>query len=623
MIFAAVVSADAKEISPMPMNPPPPRIVRRLGSRFLLLLAAYLVVSTVLPLAAAGAETSNYKKPKPVNLKKLLIKSHLTAKNKRTLEKIRKLRSILGYEVVFLGERLYRDTYFDSADLYLYRNNMFYRVREDYDGQVKIEFQDRGSIQDDAFTRPIYSASVPLDRVSLAKQGRLTDNGPARRLKEAVGNREVKKAQLFVESYGTSILLRKDGKRSYRLTLTSGKYVGLDGKKLKRPFWAIEVEMIARPSAKTHVQELKRITNFLLSEFELQGTKKSVYQRGIEKAVLVRPEETLIYPIRVLGGTRGELFEQFNLADAVAFTPDGRLLAGDTDNARFKIYTFRENRESIQIIGQEGSKPGEFDHALVIALPEGRKIFHQVQGIALNKNGLIYVVDQGNRRLQAFSVDGRALPERTITIRDCPKQKPDCPDGLVPPTKKGEYTSLQGLAIDQEGALYLSDKGMNRVYKFLPDGRLDPAFKFQAFDQATGKPILFEPESLAVHGKNIFVADEGHGNIKIFDRKSGALISAADGFGGEVFGGTVSGLAVLDDYLFVVNDNRDRVVVFRIDREEPRFLHAFAGDFDSADGIGIDPMGRFIALADQGHDRILLFSQPEILKLLESKSNVR
>ena len=61
---------------------------------------------------------------------------------------------------------------------------------------------------------------------------------------------------------------------------------------MKKPFWAVEVEVIARPVTKTHVQELKRITDFLVSQFKLQDTKKSTYERSIEKAVLVRPDET-------------------------------------------------------------------------------------------------------------------------------------------------------------------------------------------------------------------------------------------------------------------------------------------------------------------------------------------
>ncbi|MEE8075851.1 MAG: hypothetical protein V3T60_09535, partial [Candidatus Binatia bacterium] len=154
------------------------------GCRFLAVLTAYIAVATIFSFVASAAETLDLQGPKRTDLKKLEIKTHLTAR-KRTLEKIKKRKNILDYEVILAGERFYRDTYLDTADLHLYRHQMFYRVREDYDGQVWIEFQDRGSVKDSVLIQPIYFAPVPLDQVSLAKQGGLTDNGSARRLKEA------------------------------------------------------------------------------------------------------------------------------------------------------------------------------------------------------------------------------------------------------------------------------------------------------------------------------------------------------------------------------------------------------------------------------------------------------
>ncbi|MGH7834199.1 MAG: NHL repeat-containing protein, partial [Candidatus Binatia bacterium] len=250
-------------------------------------------------------------------------------------------------------------------------------------------------------------------------------------------------------------------------------------------------------------------------------------------------------------------------------------------------------------------------------LPEGRQIYDQVQGIAVNSAGLIHVVDQGNLRIQVFDPEGRPLPERTVSLRYCPKDQPECAEGLVYPARKDEYRSLQGLAIDSEGAIYLSDKGTGRVYKFRPDGTYDPAFKFEAHDRATGKSILREPESLAIHREKLFVADERNGNIKIFHRNSGSLIGA---FGTEWFGGHVEGLAVLHDYLFAVDSNQKRFVVFNIKAEQPAFIQAFAGDFESADGIAIDPTGKFLAIADQGNVRILLYSLPEILERVRAQT---
>ncbi len=607
----------------MPIDLPKTRKIQRSHCKVLLVLTACLAASTVLTPVAGGQEKSEFQTTKRVRPSEKHTISQLTAKDRTILDKIRKRKDILGYELVLTGKRFYRDTYLDSADLQLYRNQMFYRVRENYDGQVRIELKDRGGIKAGAFTRHINSTPVPLDRVKLAKQGRLTDGDLVIRLKEAIRHRKSDKAQLLVEYYGYNILFRKNGEQPYLLTLISGKYIGLTGKKLKRPFLAADLEAIASPATKKQVRELTRITDFLISEFKFQAANKSIYGRGVEETVLLRPEETMIYPVRVLGGTKGKFFEQFNQADAVAFMPDGRLLAGDTDNARFKIYTLGERSQTIQVIGKEGSNPGEFDHSFILTLPDGYRMHKQVQGIAVNKNGFFYVIDQGNTRVQAFDFQGRVLPEKSITVRYCPKERPNCPDGLFPTIKKGDWASLQGLAIDSEGALYISDKGRNRVYKILPDGRLDPAFKLQAINEVTGQSILDEPESLAVHRELVFVADEINGNIKTFNRRTGAVIGTTDGFGREWLGEGAEGLAVLDKYLFAVDFHQNRIVVFDIKGEKPKFIHALVGDFESADGIAIDPTGKYIALVDQGNHRILLYSQPEILELLESKGGVR
>jgi 6-phosphogluconolactonase (cycloisomerase 2 family) len=152
----------------------------------------------------------------------------------------------------------------------------------------------------------------------------------------------------------------------------------------------------------------------------------------------------------------------------------------------------------------------------------------------------------------------------------------------------------------------------------LPDGKLDPSFKLQELDAATGKPILKEPESMAVYQDRLFVANEGTGEIKIFHRRSGNLIGSAQGFGADVFGGDVEGLAVHGDYLFAVDVQKSRIAVFDLKSESPVFLFAFVGEFESADGIAIDPKGRFVAVADQGNLRIVLYSLPEILETLKT-----
>ncbi|MGH7834287.1 MAG: hypothetical protein ACREQK_11630, partial [Candidatus Binatia bacterium] len=135
-------------------------------------------------------------------------------------------------------------------------------------------------------------------------------------------------------------------------------------------FWlSVALGNFAALAAQLH--EAKRFTDSLASDPQPGRTSQSLRQDGIEKRVLVRPEEKRIEPVHVFGGAKGKFIEQFDVPDAVAFTLDGRLVAGDTDNARFKIYTAGERSVNIQVIGRAGSGPGEFGHDLVTTLPEG------------------------------------------------------------------------------------------------------------------------------------------------------------------------------------------------------------------------------------------------------------
>jgi sugar lactone lactonase YvrE len=287
------------------------------------------------------------------------------------------------------------------------------------------------------------------------------------------------------------------------------------------------------------------------------------------------------------------------------------LVAGDTENARFKIYRFDERFQSVQIVGREGSAAGEFSHGLVAKL-RGLTIYHQVQGIAVDKNGNIFVIDQGNQRIQVFDPGGKALPEKTIALNYCPAETPRCAQGLWRAVK-GQYTSLQGLAIDQDGGVFVSDRGTSRIYRFLSDGRLDPSFYLPEADLTTGKPILKEPESMALYQDKLFVANEGTGDIKILDRKRGTPVGPAASFGADVFAGDAEGLAVVRDYLFAVDVQNTRIAVFDLTSTPPKFLMGFVGDYESADGIAIDPTGKYVAVADQGNLRVVLYSLPEIL----------
>lgn len=521
-------------------------------------------------------------------------------------------KEILNYRVEFMSERRYRETFFDSADLFLHQRGMYFRVKESFDGTARLDFAAGGSAKDPAGLRPIHSVALPASRLLAARDGRLDDAGLLKNLPLPAG-RDFKKVQLVAEYARHSIALARTGKPEFVVSLLAGSFEGFSGRKLRKEFWALDVEPVGRPTT-AQLPEIKRIREYLIKELKFEREAISLYAQGVERVVLLRPDERRLEAVKIVGGSRGNSPDQFNEPDAVAFTLDGRLIAADTDNARFKIYRFDDRSQSVLIVGREGSAAGEFGHDLIIKLPTVT-YYYQVQGIAVDKAGNILVLDQGNQRIQVFDADGKALPEKTIALKYCPAETPHCAQGLWRAVK-GQYTSLQGLAVDPDGAVFVSDSGTSRIYRYLPTGLIDPSFNLPELHPVTKKPILKEPESMAFYQDKLLVASEGTGDIKIFDRRSGTPVGPAAGFGADIFASDAEGLAVIDDYLFVMDVNNTRIAVFDLTATPPKFLLGFVGDYDSADGIAIDPTGKYVAVADQGNLRIVLYSLPEILNHL-------
>ncbi len=521
-------------------------------------------------------------------------------------------KEILNYRVEFMGERRYRETFFDSAELMLFQRGMYYRVKESFDGKVQLDFGPGASASAAVGPMPMHSIALPATNLLAVRDGRLNDIAELVKNLPPPAAQGSKQIQLVADYGRHSVALARTGKPEFIVSLLAGNLEGFSGRKLRKEFWALEIEAVGGPSA-AQLAEIQRIRDYLIDELKFQREAKSLYAYGVDKAVRLRPDERRLETVNSLGGSRGNAPDQFDEPDALAFTLDGRLIAADTENARFKIYRLDEASQSIQIVGREGTAAGDFGHGLVLKT-RGLTVYHQVQGIAVDKSGLIYVIDQGNQRVQVFNPDGKVLPEKAIAMKYCPSETPRCA-GAIWRALKGQYTSLQGLAVDQDGGVFVSDSGTSRLYRYLPNGELDGNFNVPELHPLSNKPLLKEPENMALYQDKLFVANEGTGDIRIFNRKSGASIEPGS-FGADVFAGDAEGLAVMGDYLFAVDVQNSRIAVFDLRNTPPKFVMGFVGDHESADGIAIDPTGKFVAIADQGNLRIVLYSLPEILNHL-------
>jgi DNA-binding beta-propeller fold protein YncE len=109
--------------------------------------------------------------------------------------------------------------------------------------------------------------------------------------------------------------------------------------------------------------------------------------------------------------------------------------------------------------------------------------FHRPTNVALAADGSLYVTDgYGNARVHKFTPDGRLLFSWG-----------------EPGDKPGQFNLPHGIALDQEGLVYVADRENSRVQVFDPQGR----FLSEWTDVARPMQVAIDPQ------QNVFVAEVG------------------------------------------------------------------------------------------------------------------
>jgi sugar lactone lactonase YvrE len=126
----------------------------------------------------------------------------------------------------------------------------------------------------------------------------------------------------------------------------------------------------------------------------------------------------------------------------------------------------------------------------------GNGEFHYPTHIFMAQNGLIYVTDSLNFRVQTFDYDGKFIASLG--------QPGDMPGNLSKP---------KGIAVDSENHVYVVDSQFNNVQIFNTDGTLLLLFG----SSGTGKGKMSIPAGIFIDEKDrIYVADSYNRRIQIF-----------------------------------------------------------------------------------------------------------
>jgi len=187
-------------------------------------------------------------------------------------------------------------------------------------------------------------------------------------------------------------------------------------------------------------------------------------------------------------GVAGNDSGHFNLPTKVAVAPDGSFYVSD-GYGNTRVVKFSADGTFLFQWGTPGTGPGQFD---------------LVHSVTLDREGLVYVSDRSNGRVQVFDGEGKFLAQwrsaeigrpydvavgrdGTVFIADGgdqPDAPPDRsalvvahPDGTVI-ERVGRWGNYDGqleiahdLAVGPDGAVYVGDATGKRIQKFVPGGR--------------------------------------------------------------------------------------------------------------------------------------------------------
>ncbi|MGV8050032.1 MAG: glycosyltransferase family 39 protein [Anaerolineaceae bacterium] len=272
----------------------------------------------------------------------------------------------------------------------------------------------------------------------------------------------------------------------------------------------------------------------------------------------------------------------------IAAAADGSLYVADSRNHR------------IVHLDQTGlfiNAWGSYANVLDGTAPQGT--FNEPWGVAVGSDGLVYVADTWNHRIQVFTPDGefvRMWSEFQVS-------------GVV-----DSFWGPRGIAVDADGRVYVTDTGKQRVVVF--DSQGNYLTQFGGLGMSAGQ--LDEPVGIALDDLGrIYVADTWNNRVQVFEPNAdytlytSVLTWQVDAWNTDTLDNKPFIALNSDNQIFITDPDLGRIIRFD---QQGNFLQLWGG-YDNSylmgviSGIAISQNGE-IWVSDALNNTLLVFTPP-------------
>jgi sugar lactone lactonase YvrE len=274
---------------------------------------------------------------------------------------------------------------------------------------------------------------------------------------------------------------------------------------------------------------------------------------------------------------------ELNRPKSVAVDSKGNIWVDDANN--FRVTEFNEAGECFTQFGKEGTGEGQFLWA---------------ESIAIDHKDDIWVADTYNHRLQEFSSEGKLIK-------------------VVQPAsgKPGHMENPSGVTVDPAGNVWVVDWLGNRVIEFNEEGSYLREFEFKG--EGSGEGQFMHPDAISVDANGcVWIGDEGNDRVQVFN-EAGEYITkfGSKGSGAEQFDFEYP-MGILSEgsgEVWITDAKNNRMEKWTIPSLTPTYSSSFGskgvadGQFEEPAGIAVNPMNGNLAVSDEVHGRVEVFSE--------------